>query len=87
MRLQLAARHLLQQLCTGLNFARVFAEVQHGAEFTARQFVLFTVRANQRTAVDIKFPAVEFVAVYATTLFTHRTQIHGTGQQVACTNG
>ena len=31
--LQLAACHLLEQLGTGLDLARVLAEVQHGAEF------------------------------------------------------
>ena len=68
-----SAGHFLQQFCAGLNFARVFAEVQHRApEFAARQFILLTVRANQRTAIDIKFPAVEFVAIDATTLFADR---------------
>ena len=50
MRLQLAAGHFLQQFATGLDLARVFAEVQHGAEFAARQLVLFAGRADQRAA-------------------------------------
>lgn len=83
MRLQLATGHFLQQFGTRLNFARVFAEVQHRAEFTARQLVLFAVRANQGTAVDIEFPAVELVAFHAATLFAHGTEVHGTGEQVA----
>ena len=83
MRLQLTAGHFLQQFRTRLDFARIFAEVQHGAEFTARQLVLLTIGAYQRAAIDIQLPAVELIAFHATALFAHGTQVHGTGEQVA----
>src|SRR5699024_9621678 len=83
---QLTAGHFLHQFTTSLNFAWVFAEVKHGGDLAARQLVLLAIMADQRTAVDVQFPTIELVAFNATTFFADSTQIHGTVQQVACTN-
>lgn len=45
--LEIASGHFLQQISTRLNLAGIFAEVQHGTELTARQFVLLTVGIDE----------------------------------------
>ena len=57
--LEFAARHLLEQLGTGLDLARVLAEMQHGAELGAGQLEHVPCRADQGAAVDVQGPAIE----------------------------